>query len=141
MGEKYSKIPKSIIEVDGKALIERVIENLTIQGFNNISIALNHESEKIVAYLNNRMPSNKFNYIYEKSPMGTAGSLFELIKNDSVEDNILAINSDILFRANLSKFLEHHLELANDITVGTAKYSYKLQYGVVNKELSWKDFH
>ena len=133
MGEKYSDIPKSIIEVEGKALIQRVIENLTSQGFSDISIALNHESEKIVNYLENNLPQHSFNYIFEKNPKGTAGSLFELIKKKEVEDNILAINSDILFETNLTKFLEHHIELTNDITVGTAKYSYKLPYGVVNE--------
>ena len=56
-----------------------------------------------------------------------------MIKKKEVEDNILAINSDILFETNLTKFLEHHIELTNDITVGTAKYSYKLPYGVVNE--------
>ena len=58
-----------------------------------------------------------------------------MIKKKEVEDNILAINSDILFETNLTKFLEHHIELTNDITVGTAKYSYKLPYGVVNENV------
>lgn len=133
MGEKYSDIPKSIIEVDGKALIHRVIENLLSQGFNDISIALNHQSEKIVHYLDKNLPEQNFNYIYEKTPQGTAGSLFTLSKNFKIEENILAINSDILFETNLTKFLQHHIELSNDITVGTAKYSYKLPYGVVNE--------
>tara|TARA_B100000989_G_scaffold86819_1_gene62509 strand:- start:137 stop:1195 length:1059 start_codon:yes stop_codon:yes gene_type:complete len=136
MGKKYSDIPKSIIEVDGKALIQRVIENLTSQGFSNISIALNHKSKKIVNYLNKNLPDHSFNYIFEKNPLGTAGSLFELIKKKEIEENILAINSDILFETNLTKFLEHHIELTNDITVGTAKYSYKLPYGVVNENES-----
>ena len=66
MGKKYSDIPKSIIEVDGKALIQRVIENLTSQGFSDISIALNHKSKKIVNYLNKNLPDHNFNYIFEK---------------------------------------------------------------------------
>ena len=133
MGEKYSDIPKSIIEVDGKALIQRVIENLISQGFSDISIALNHKGEKIVNYLESNLPNHTFDFIYEKYPLGTAGSLFNLIRKNGVEDNILAINSDILFETNLTKFLEHHIELTNDITVGTAKYSYKLPYGVVSE--------
>ena len=134
MGEKYSNIPKAIIEINGKSIIERIIDNLESEGFHNISIALNHESEKIINYLNEKIPNNSFNFIIEDEPLGTAGALFELVKQDGVEENILAINSDILFQSNLTKFLDHHIDFENDITVGTAKYFYKLPYGVVQVE-------
>lgn len=134
MGEKYSNTPKAIIEISQKSLIARILDNLKNEGFHNISIALNHESEKIIDYFNEKIPGNSFNFIVEDKPLGTAGALFELIKQDSVEENILAINSDILFQSNLSKFLDHHIDFENDITVGTAKYSYKLPYGVVHEE-------
>ena len=134
MGEKFSNTPKAIIEINEKSLIARILDNLENEGFYNISIALNHESEKIINYLNEKFRNNSFNFIVEEEPLGTAGALFELSKKDEVEENILAINSDILFQSNLTKFLDHHIELENDITVGTAKYSYKLPYGVVNEE-------
>ena len=133
MGAKYSNTPKAIIEINQKSLIERILDNLKNEGFYNISIALNHESEKIINYLNKKIPDNSFNYIIEDEPLGTAGALFELIKQDGVEENILVINSDILFQSNLSKFLDHHTNFENDITVGTAKYFYKLPYGVVRE--------
>jgi len=138
MGEKYSKLPKPIIELEGKSLIERIYQNLLNEGFNNISIALNHESEKIVNHLNSNISNNKFTYIIEKEPMGTAGGLFELIKHNNVEENILTVNSDILFQTNLTNLLNHHNELANDVTMGTAKYTYQVPYGVVNKDSSEK---
>ncbi len=134
MGDKYSNTPKAIIEINEQSLIARILDNLGNEGFHNISIALNHESEKIINYLNEKIPDNSFNFIIEDEPLGTAGALFELIKQDGVEENILAINSDILFQSNLTKFLDHHIDLENDITVGTAKYSYKLPYGVVHEE-------
>ncbi len=134
MGEKYSNTPKAIIEINEKSLITRILDNLESEGFHNISIALNHESEKIKSYLNEKIPDNSFNFIIEDEPLGTAGALFELIKQDNIEENILAINSDILFQSNLSKLLDNHVEYENDITVGTAKYFYKLPYGVVNEE-------
>ncbi|MAT79873.1 MAG: hypothetical protein CMD13_03955 [Flavobacteriales bacterium] len=134
MGKRYSSTPKAIIEINQKSLIARNLENLESEGFHNISIALNHESEKIINYLNEKIPDNSFNFIIENEPLGTAGALFELIKQDGVEENILAINSDILFQSNLTKFLNHHIDLENDITVGTAEYSYKLPYGVVHEE-------
>ena len=134
MGEKYSNTPKAIIEINRKSLIARILDNLENEGFHNISIALNHESEKIINYLNKKIPDNSFNFIIEDEPLGTAGALFELIKQDGVEENILAINADILFQSNLTKFLDCHIDLGNDITVGTAKYFYKLPYGVVQVE-------
>ena len=90
---------------------------------------------KIINYLNKKIPDNSFNFIIEDEPLGTAGALFELIKQDGVEENILAINADIVFQSNFTKFLDCHIDLGNDITVGTAKYFYKLPYGVVQVDV------
>ena len=134
MGEKFANVPKSLITIEGTSLIERVINNVIKEGFTNISIALSHESEKIISYLDSINYDIDFNYIIEENPKGTAGSIFDCIERDSTDFPILALNSDILFSTNLTKFYEHHLELSNDITIGTAKYSLQLPYGVIKEQ-------
>lgn len=134
MGEKYSSTPKPLIEIEGVSLIERVLNNLINEGFHNISIALNHESDQVIKYLDDKDYDIDFNYIIEETPQGTAGSIINCIDRDSKDLPILALNSDILFTTNLTKFFEHHLELLNDVTIGTAKYSLQVPYGVVEDQ-------
>ena len=134
MGEKFANVPKSLITIENTSLIERVINNVIDEGFIKISIALSHDSEKIISYLDSLNYDIDFNYIIEENPKGTAGSIFDCIERDNTELPILALNSDILFNTNLTKFYEHHLELSNDITIGTAKYSLQLPYGVVKDQ-------
>ena len=134
MGEKFSNIPKPLIEIEGVSLIERVINNLINEGFRNISIALNHQADQVMKYLDSKDYNIDFNYIIEEVPQGTAGSIVNCVDRDSKDLPILALNADIIFSTNLTKFLEHHLELKNDVTIGTAKYSLQVPYGVVEDQ-------
>ena len=134
MGKEYKNIPKPLIEVSGLTLIERNINNVINQGFKSINISLSHKSDVIAEFLNKKYKNNTFNLIFEDEPLGTAGSLLKLIEIKSDAEAILSINSDLIFKTNLSNFLNHHVELKNAITIGTAKFTYQLPYGVLSDE-------
>tara|TARA_B100000282_G_scaffold254149_1_gene199626 strand:+ start:141 stop:1196 length:1056 start_codon:yes stop_codon:yes gene_type:complete len=134
MGKEYKNIPKPLIEVNGLTLIERNINNVINQGFNSINISLSHKSDVIAEFLNKKYQNNTFNLIFEDEPLGTAGSLLKLTEIKSNAEAILSINSDLIFKTNLSNFLNHHVELKNTITIGTARFTYQLPYGVLSDE-------
>lgn len=134
MGKEYKNIPKPLIEVSGLTLIERNINNVINQGFKSINISLSHKSDVIAEFLNKKYKNNTFNLIFEDEPLGTAGSLLKLTEIKSDAEAILSINSDLIFKTNLSNFLNHHVELKNAITIGTAKFTYQLPYGVLSDE-------
>ena len=134
MGKEYKNIPKPLIEVNGLTLIERNINNVINQGFNSINISLSHKSDVIAEFLNKKYENNTFNLIFEDVPLGTAGSLLKLTEIKSNAEAILSINSDLIFKTNLSNFLNHHVELKNAITIGTARFTYQLPYGVLSDE-------
>ena len=134
MGKEYKNIPKPLIEVNGLTLIERNINNVINQGFNSINISLSHKSDVIAEFLNKKYENNTFNLIFEDEPLGTAGSLLKLTEIKSNAEAILSINSDLIFKTNLSNFLNHHVELKNAITIGTARFTYQLPYGVLSDE-------
>ena len=134
MGKEYKNIPKPLIEVSGLTLIERNINNVINQGFKSINISISHKSDVIAEFLNKKYKNNTFNLIFEDEPLGTAGSLLKLTEIKSDAEAILSINSDLIFKTNLSNFLNHHVELKNAITIGTAKFTYQLPYGVLSDE-------
>ena len=71
-----NKIPKPMIKIKGKPILEHLINNAKKQGFKNILISTHYLQSKIKNYFKN---GKKFNlnikYINEKKPLGTAGSL------------------------------------------------------------------
>ena len=75
------KIPKPMIRIDGKPIIEHIIEKLSNEGFKQFYISVNYLADKIQDYFKDGKNFGvKINYIKEKQYLGTAGSLF-FIKN------------------------------------------------------------
>tara|TARA_B100000989_G_C19362320_1_gene393807 strand:- start:207 stop:683 length:477 start_codon:yes stop_codon:yes gene_type:complete len=71
------------------------------------------------------------NYINEKKPLGTAGSL-SLLKNKIKEKNFLLTNCDVLSEINYKSLLEFHIKNKADLTIAVKKYVTENHYGEVN---------
>ena len=110
MGDKYSNTPKAIIEINEQSLIARILDNLGNEGFHNISIALNHESEKIINYLNEKIPDNSFNFIIEDEPLGTGGAISKTFEHLTGEGPVLILNGDLVSSVDVNDLLAHHKE-------------------------------
>ena len=72
-------IPKPMIQIEGKPVLEREIECLRKQGFTDIIITISHLGKVITDYFGD---GSKFgvaiDYYYEKEPLGNAGALFKI---------------------------------------------------------------
>lgn len=113
-----SGIPKPMIDICGKPLLERQIDWLKAQGIRELTIIVGHLGNKIREYFfDGRSFGVSINYVIEEVPLGTAGGLYHL----KFEDNrpILLINGDIMIDINLKKLLEYHYKKHADITLLT----------------------
>lgn len=100
-------IPKPLIKVAGKPILERIINTLVAQGFGDIIITVSYLAEKIVEYFGDGSSYGAhIIYYVEDTPLGTAGAIFKL--KDQLLDDFLLINSDILFDIDLKRFLSFH---------------------------------
>ena len=80
------KIPKPMLKVYDKPMIENVIDKFKECGFNNFIISTNFLSSKIEDYFKNGAKKNiNINYIKEKKYLGTAGCLSLLDKKKSYQ--------------------------------------------------------
>ncbi len=123
-------IPKPLVKVNGKPMLETLINNLEFHNLNKITLALHHMSDKIKKYFKNGKKFNvKISYLFEKKPLGTAGSIYDL-KNIKYK-NILILNSDIFTNLDFKKMFNFHLEKNNDITVLSVKNKNYLNFGVI----------
>ena len=100
------KIPKSLIPINKKPLIQYTINYLKKFGINEIVICSGYKSKQIQNFLKKKKNFGcKIEYSVEKNPLGTAGAIKNAIKNLS-DESFLVINGDIITNIDLKKILK-----------------------------------
>ena len=95
--------PKPLIRVNGKPLLEIILEQCIDAGLKNFYISVHYLSEQIIDYFGNGEKWGiKISYLHEKLPMGTAGALSLLPSN--IKHPLLVMNGDLLTKINLHQF-------------------------------------
>src|SRR4029450_3185075 len=103
----FSDIPKSMVPIAGRPLLEIVAETLAQQGIQDLVLFTGFQSEKIEDYFGNgRCWNTSIRYVAEESPMGTAGSLMQSLHD--LDDVFLVVYGDTLFHVDLNRFLQFH---------------------------------
>lgn len=119
-------LPKPLIPIKKKTVIEYILNNFIKYGLKNFIITTNYKSEILKSYLIDKFSKNFFQFIKEKKPLGTVGSL-KLIKSNST---FLVSNCDVLHKIRLNKFIDFHFKNKNDISLVVAKKKNVVPYGV-----------
>ena len=126
-------LPKPMLQVNGKPILEHIILNAKAQGFNSFIISVHYLAESITQYFGD---GSKFNasieYIAEDEPLGTAGCLSLL--NPLPNLPFLVTNGDIITDVNYAHLLDFHLANSSDATMAIKKYELQNPYGVVNTD-------
>ena len=120
-------IPKPLVKIKGKTLIETLILKLNNDGITNIKISIHHMQRKIKSFLKNKKFNFKdSNFIIEKKPLGTAGSVKLFSLNDK---DFFIINCDIKLNVDFSKISNFHLNQKADITIVSKQTINRLAFG------------
>lgn len=122
--------PKPLMSIAGKPILERIIVNLAKHGFKKIFLAVYYKSEMLEEFFGDGSSYGvKLNYIKEKSPLGTAGSI-SLLPNKP-KKSFLVMNSDIVTDVNYSDLLNFHEKNKSIATMSLKDFSVEVPYGVV----------
>lgn len=101
------KIPKPLLKINGKPMLEWQIENLIRYGIKEIVIIIGHLGEKIQEYFGT---GEKWKidiaYIEEEKPLGSAGALCYL--KDRRKKDFLFIFGDVMFDLDWNRFIAFH---------------------------------
>ena len=93
------RVPKPMLQVDAKPMVEHMVERLVQQGINRIIMLLHHMPEAITEHFaGRRYRGTELEFVIEEQPMGTAGGLRLL--GDRLTMPFLVLNGDTLIRAN-----------------------------------------
>lgn len=116
-------IPKPMIDLCGKPILERQMECLKKQGINEIVLVIGHLGDKIIEHFGDGSSLGiKLTYVKEEEPLGTAGGLYhikDLYGPQRSGAPILLINGDIVFDIDIERFCKFHKEKKSDITLFT----------------------
>jgi NDP-sugar pyrophosphorylase family protein len=122
-------LPKPMLPVGGRPLIERIVGQLKESGIDQIVVTTHYKPEKIVEHFGDGSDFDiAMTYVQEDVPLGTGGAL-GLLQN--VDEPVLVINGDILTEVDFRALREYHREYGADLTVGVRRYTFNVPYGVV----------
>lgn len=136
-----SDIPKPMIPIDGKPVLEREIECLRSQGFTDLIITVSHLGTIIMDYFGDGSKFGvKIEYFFEKEPLGNAGALFKI--KDKLTEDFLLLNADAIFDIDFNRFVSYHKMKGGLVTLFTHPNSHPYDSGLIfadknNTVLKW----
>jgi dTDP-glucose pyrophosphorylase/predicted transcriptional regulator len=126
----FTKIlPKPLIPVGEKTIIEHIMEKFYKNGFYNFKIILNYKKEMIKAYLTENNLPYQIEFIEEESFQGTAGGLSLL--NSHLKKTFFVTNCDTILDGDYFDFFQWHKERKNLVTIIGSHKEFILPYGVL----------
>ena len=127
-----SVLPKPLIPVDGKTMLERIIDTFTAHGVDDFHVSVHYKSHLIKAFFEELAPAYQLRYLYEREPLGTAGALSGLV--GQVDGDLVVTNCDVIVRADFHELVRQHRERGNDATLVVSLKNYRIPYGVCDIE-------
>jgi len=125
--------PKPMLKVNGKPILEILIEQCIQAGFSNFYISVNYLKEQIIDYFGNGDGMGaSINYLFEDQPMGTAGSLQLLPK--SINKPFLVLNGDLLTNFNYRHVMQFHADHKPSATMCVREHLTQIPFGVVQTD-------
>lgn len=125
-----NSIPKVLIPIGRKPILEIIIEQLKENGFREIYLTTGYKTEVIENYFKD---GKKFGvsiyYSREDKPLGTAGPLKLL--EEELDKDFLVMNGDILTKLHFKDLMDFHLKGKAEMTVGVKEHKVQLPYGTV----------
>lgn len=125
--------PKPMLEVGGKPMMQNIIEGAKKVGITNIIVSVNHLGEIIEEYFEDGSRFGvSIEYLREESPLGTAGSLFELA--GKLTSTCIVSNGDIFSDVNYLHILDYHKLHNATATMAVRRYEMQNPFGVVETQ-------
>ncbi len=126
-------IPKPLLPIGEKSVLEIQIEYLKKYGFEEIFLATNYKSQYIENFFGDGSRFGvKLRISKEEKPLGTAGPL-TLLK-DELTKPFLMMNGDILTLLNFKELYDFSLKNESDLTITVKEYITPFQFGNIEFE-------
>lgn len=127
-----SDIPKPLISIADKPILQWEIECLVRQGFTDILLTVSYMAEKIEDFFaDGENFGCHINYFFEKQPLGNAGALFKLWETGELAGDFLLLNADLMFDVDFKRFVRFHQEHGGLATLFTHPNNHPYDSGLI----------
>ena len=130
LGQLTENIPKPMLPVGDRPLLELIVGQLRESGIGDIVVTTHYKREVIEDYFGDGSDFGvRMSYIAEDEPLGTAGSLSLL---PATEELVMVVNGDVLSRIDYRSVVDFHREHHADVTIALRQHELTVPYGVVD---------
>ncbi|MBD1558473.1 NTP transferase domain-containing protein [Vibrio sp. S9_S30] len=135
LGELTKTIPKPMLKVGNKPMLEHLVEQFREQGFKKFTFCLNHLKEKIMDHFGDGSDFDvEISYVVEEKKLGTAGALSLL--RGKFDLPFFVINADVLTTLDFERLMQYHCAARSIATMCVREYQHTLPYGVISSDKS-----
>jgi NDP-sugar pyrophosphorylase family protein len=122
-------LPKPLMPIGDFPILEVVLRQLAQQGFDRVTIAVNHQASLISAFCGDGSQWGiELDTSLEDEPLGTMGPL-RLIPD--LPDHFLVMNGDVLTDLDFAAFHDAHVARQDRFTISSYSRTQQIDYGVL----------
>lgn len=122
-------IPKPLMPVGGRPILEVIIRQLKSNGFSRVTMAVGYLAELIEAYFGDGTKYGiRVDYSREDRPLGTIGSL-SLI--EGLDETFMVMNGDVLTNLDYGELVAFHQKNVAAATIATCNREVNIDLGIL----------
>jgi dTDP-glucose pyrophosphorylase len=124
-------VPKPMLHVGGKPLLETTIEQVRDAGFSKVFLSVNYRAEAIEEHFGTGKEFGvEIEYVREDVPLGSAGSL--QLMRERLQQPFVVMNGDVLTNVDFDALMRSHRGEGNAVTICVKQYVLQVPYGVID---------
>lgn len=136
-------LPKPMAPVAGKPFLNYQLRYLQHHGIQQIYLSVGYLAESITEHFGQQFEGMELHYVHEKTALGTGGGI-RLALEKCKEEEVLAVNGDSYFGANLNRFYDLHRKSKAQHSIALRSVENASRYGAIecdteNRIVSFKE--
>ncbi|MFN5335264.1 MAG: nucleotidyltransferase family protein [Bacteroidota bacterium] len=125
-----SDLPKCMAPINQRPFLDHVIQYLKKQGIQNFIFSLGYKADTIIEHIQTHYSDLNAEFAIEPSPLGTGGAIHYACQYVH-DDNVIIVNGDTLFEANLNALAKLHISHHSECTIALKPMKDFQRYGIV----------
>lgn len=124
------KVPKPLLKIEGKAIIDYNIEAIAECGIRDITVCTGYLAEQLEEHFSKPVGGVMVRCVHEDTPLGTIGAA--TLADIPAQGDTLVMNSDLLTTISFEEMYLRHKESGADITIGVIPYQVSVPFAVLS---------